>query len=124
MKTKKFKFEQTVVEVVETTYTYKIEAKSYGQAEKKLKEAIEKKIESGNEFKPVKKYLYKIKSLEVAPVLPETVGKSTLIINYIPGKKEELTTTPLFNNQDNVWNLIGDTTEREAEIEEKEKLSE
>jgi hypothetical protein len=113
MKTTKFKFEHTVVEVVETTYTYKIEAKSYTQAEKKLKEAIEKKIRNGDEFKPVKKYLNKIKLVDVVPVLPEAAGKSTLVINYVPGKKEKLPTTLLFNNQENVWNLLSNPAESE-----------
>jgi hypothetical protein len=113
MKEKKFKFEQTVVNLVETKYTYSVEAKTYKQAEKKLKEAFDKKVEkSETECKPIKKYLSKTSVVDTKPVLPELIGKSTLSIEFLPGKKTDLEAKQLYNNQNKIWHILSDVPEK------------
>ena len=103
MKEKKYKFEQTIVQIVETKYIYKVESKSYIQAEKKFKEAFDKKVENGTEFKPIKKFLSNVELTGPMNANPEILGKSTLTIEYIPNKKTGLSSKQLFNNVDNIW---------------------
>ncbi len=86
MKTKKFKFEQRVTSIVEMNYLYKVDAKSYEEAEAKIKEAFDKKLKKGTESSPMKKYLSKYKVMDTMLAASELLEKSTLNIKYKPEK--------------------------------------
>ncbi len=117
MKNKKFKFEQTVITIVETKYVYKVEAKSYEQAECKFKEAFDKKLENGTSFSPVKKYLSKMAIVDTQPASPEQLGHSTLTVSFLPDKKTGETARQLYNNQENSW-LVANSLDEGKEDED------
>jgi len=100
MKTKKFKFEQRVTSIVEMKYLYKVDAKSYEEAEAEFKEAFDKKLKKGTESSPLKKYLSKYKVIESVLASPELLGKSTLTIEFRADKKSKLPEKLLYDNRE------------------------
>lgn len=119
MKTKKFTFKQTVFSKVKTEFTYKIEAKSYEEAEEKFKKAFLKKMNKGKQYNPLKKLDPKKEVLYETPLLPEEVGNSTLKMEFISNKKDSRLVHELFNNLENQWKSFPDARQLEA-IEETE----
>jgi hypothetical protein len=104
MKTKKFKFRQTVWSMVKTEYSYKIEAKTYEEAVEQLKEVFARKLESGKENNPFKKLNPKKEVKDTQVVLPEMLGKATLTVEHVSKSKKKEIVVELYNNQDKTWN--------------------
>lgn len=120
MKTKKFKFEQRVTSIVEMNYLYKVDAKSYEEAEAKIKEAFDKKLKKGTESSPMKKYLSKYKVMDTMLAASELLEKSTLNIKYKPEKKSKLPEKLLFDNHESPEFFIHpgkDEKDQEVDIE-------
>jgi lambda repressor-like predicted transcriptional regulator len=120
MRQAKFKFEQSVITIIETKYTYKVEGKSYAQAEAKIKEAFDKKSEKGNILNPFKRFLSKVAITDSILAKPEMLGKSTLSIEYIPSKKTGISPKQLYNNVDTTWNHFDEIIDEDILIDNKE----
>lgn len=118
MKLKKFRFEHSVVTIVETKYSYKVEAKTYEQAESKLKESFDRKISNGSLINPIKKFLNKVNVVESTLIDPEIAGNETVKVEYIPKKKSGLTSVNLYNNIDNTWKPFKSEVEEISVIED------
>jgi hypothetical protein len=118
MKLKKFRFEHSVVTIVETKYSYKVEAKTYEQAESKLKESFDRKISNGSLLNPIKKFLNKVNVVESTLIDPEIAGNETVKVEYIPKKKSGLSSVNLYNNIDNTWKPFKSEVEEISVIED------
>ncbi len=105
MKTKKFDFQQTVVTQVTTMYNYRVKAKSFGEAEKKIKKLFEKQVEDGKESLAIKKLKPKKSKINVTPVPPTEAGGSTVSMEYVEGKKKKTVKTKLYDNLIKVWGV-------------------
>ena len=114
MKTKKFDFQQTVVTQVTTMYNYRVKAKSFDEAEKKIKKLFEKQMEDGKEYLAIKKLKPKKSKIEVVPVPSTETGGSTVRMEYVEGKKKKAIITKLYDNLVKVWGAP-----KEKAVEEK-----
>ena len=114
MKTKKFDFQQTVVTQVTTKYNYRVKAKSFGEAEKKIKKLFEKQAEAGNEHLAIKKLKPEKSKIDVTPISPIEAGESTVRMEYVTGKKKKTVKTKLYDNLAKIWGVP-----EEQAIEEK-----
>ncbi|MCW0482815.1 hypothetical protein [Gaoshiqia sediminis] len=103
MKTKKFTFQQTVVNQVQTTYSYKIKAKTTEEAESKFKKMFEEKLEEGKGHLPLKKLKPKKEKVETSPVSPEMTDTATIVVSVISKNKKQSETRPVYDNKSQLW---------------------
>ncbi len=113
MKTKKFTFKQTVLSKVKTEFTYKVEAKSYEEAEEKFKKAFMRKLNKEKPFLAIKKLDPKKEVLYEMPLTPEEIGDSTLKMEFISNKKDARLVHELYNNLNKHWTSFPDARQLE-----------
>ena len=120
MKSRKFKFRQTVLTQVTTQFEYKIKAKSPEIAVEKFKKLFEEKMGAGKEHLAIKKLRPEKSLLETEPVPVRGNGPATIVIELIDKKNKKQKIREIYDNKQKTWR-VEDAEEENMNDEKDEK---